>query len=393
MGRRIPPLAVTFALLAAALVATAWSTRATISDAYATVREGQVAAMEQRIHVDFVELGGAPTSDDLAQIVQEHAADGLTYVATVDGRSGRITASGGTPLGALEPAFERPRITTIGDRVRVVSRLASRRGAMRGGWVIVEMITEQANELRGSATRTLAIGAIAALVLLGVAIALVRRELRRNAEERAREHERRLASLGEMSAVLAHEIKNPLASLKGNAQLLAAALPAGDKAAAKAARVVDEAQRLEKLTNDLLAFVRHGELHRAEISVPELLAAAAGDAPVELAAGALTWPLDADRMRQVFANLIDNARAAGPPPVRLAARVEGDRLIVEVGDRGPGVPPADRERIFEPFYTKKTQGTGLGLAIARRIVMAHGGTIGVSDNPGGGAVFRIAIPR
>jgi signal transduction histidine kinase len=69
------------------------------------------------------------------------------------------------------------------------------------------------------------------------------------------------------------------------------------------------------------------------------------------------------------------------------------RLAIEVADRGPGVPPADRERVFEPFFTKKTRGTGLGLAVARRIVELHGGTIAVRDRSGGGAVFRVEVPR
>src|SRR5256885_5864910 len=172
----------------------------------------------------------------------------------------------------------------------------------------------EADELRESATWTLAIGGIAALTLVGVAVALVRRELRRGAEERTRERERRLASLGEMSAVLAHEIRNPLASLKGNAQLLAAGLD--EKSRAKAERIVDEAKRLERLTTDLLSFVRTGEIQRAPIA-PGLLvreaAASVGEIEVDDAAAPASWPLDAARMRQVLVNLLDNALAAGPP--------------------------------------------------------------------------------
>ncbi|MBV8757282.1 MAG: HAMP domain-containing histidine kinase [Deltaproteobacteria bacterium] len=189
-------------------------------------------------------------------------------------------------------------------------------------------------------------------------------------------------------AVLAHEIKNPLASLKGNAQLLASTLDEG-KPKQKAVRVVDEAVRLEKLVADLLAFVRTGELDRAPTPparlVPDGVEVDAGAAPA-------TWSLDEARMRQVISNLVENGQAAGGPvTVRIAA--EDARLVIEVADHGPGVPAEDKERIFEPFFTKKTRGTGLGLAIARRIVESHGGTIVVRDGTSGGAVFRIEIPE
>jgi len=84
--------------------------------------------------------------------------------------------------------------------------------------------------------------------------------------------------------------------------------------------------------------------------------------------------------------------AAGPP-ARVTVAVDNGWLIFEIIDRGPGVPVADREKIFEPFHTGKTQGTGLGLAIAKRLVELHRGTITIDDAPGGGARFRIAIPE
>jgi two-component system sensor histidine kinase HydH len=196
-----------------------------------------------------------------------------------------------------------------------------------------------------------------------------------------------------MSAVLAHEIKNPLASLKGNAQLLAAMLPAGDKPRSKAERVVDEAVRLEKLTNDLLAFVRTGAIERKPTDVAALIRDAAarhGDA-IRIDAPGLAWSLDGDRMRQVLANLIDNAVHAGVPVTVTAHAAHS--LVIEVADKGSGVPADDRDKIFEPFFTKKTQGTGLGLALSRRVVEQHRGTLTVGDNPGGGAIFRVEIPR
>jgi two-component system sensor histidine kinase HydH len=387
MRVRVPPLAIAFALMAAALIATTYSTRTTVRDAFDTVREGQALAMREAVLRDLGELDAPPTSEELDAIVRDHATGGLRYVATLD-MHGNVIATAGNALWRA-PARGEATMQHVGDRIRAEARVAPRRGR-RGWWIVIEVEPGDAAQLEAAATRTLAIGAIAALTLLGVAVALVRRELRRAAEERAREHERRLAALGEMSAVLAHEIKNPLASLKGNAQLLASAIGDNEKARVKADRVVDEAKRLEKLTQDLLAFVRTGELTKTDVDLGELARAAAGEgAQVEIDAAG-TWPLDRERMREVIANLVDNGVAAGPP-VRVSAHAQGEWLVIEVADRGPGVPEADREKIFEAFVTGKTRGTGLGLAIARRIVELHGGRISVRND--GGAVFRVEIPR
>jgi two-component system, NtrC family, sensor histidine kinase HydH len=397
--RRVPPLAAAFALMAAALVATTWSTRSTVIDASSAVRDGYAIALQQAVRADFADLGGPPGDAELAELMHEHAAEGLRYVATLESH-GRVTGSVGEPLGELPgkgPRGGGPQLEHVGGRVRVEMRAQFRRAWGSNGrpwWIVMEIDPPQGDELREAATRTLAIGGIAALTLLGVAIALVRRELRRASEEGERERQHRLASLGEMSAVLAHEIRNPLASLKGNAQLLAAALPEADKSRAKADRIVDEALRLEKLTTELLAFVRTGELQRAPIDPQALVrdAATAMEIEIDGTNAPASWSLDAGRMREVIVNLFDNAVAAGGP-VRAVVRAERSRLVIEVSDHGPGVPVEDREKIFEPFHTGKTRGTGLGLAIARRVVELHRGTIAVDAAPDGGARFRIEIPE
>ena len=396
--RRVPPLAIVIVLVAAALVATAWSTRSTTVDAFAAVRDGHALAVQQAVRADLADLGGPPTREDLDAIVREHSEDGLRYLAFLDGR-GHAPLWSGSQTIERGPRLDRSGINLehVGVRVRIEVRGTFRRawGNGRGAlWLAMEIESPQAAGLQSAATRTLAMGLIAALMLLVVAAWLVRAELRRNALDRQRERERRLATLGEMSAVLAHEIRNPLASLKGNAQLLASSLPEGEKSRAKAQRVVDEAVRLEKLTQDLLAFVRTGELARAEASPVEIVKAGIGENEVVLESGdaPATWSLDAARMREVLVNLVDNARSAGGP-VEVHVGERAGRLVIEIRDHGPGVPAADRDKIFEPFFTGKTRGTGLGLAIARRIVELHRGTITVDDAPGGGALFRIEIPQ
>lgn len=439
---------VAFVLIGLALVLTVWTTRGAVEDASDALRGGQAMTLAHAVRADLPMFGELPTQDDLQKLLEAHADEGLRYVAIFTPRGVLAEAGkaqGGSPLAPGHEPMLPPRgplpplrgATLAGGRLRVVVPIgivAASPGGPDGRslgqgpapgrpgprlhriplWhTVIEVEPVQANALQAASRLSLGIGALAAASLLAVAIVLVRRESRRRADERAQERQRRLASLGEMSAVLAHEIRNPLASLKGNAQLLAQMLPEGEKPRAKAARVVDEAARLEKLTADLLAFVRTGELARAptdpaalvreavQRGEPEERAASAtgasSDVLLELDGAPATWSLDADRLREVIVNLVDNGRAAGGPVTVTVTERGGPRgarvLRLDVADRGAGVPEADRERIFEPFVTGKTRGTGLGLAVAQRVIEAHGGTIEALEAAGGGALFRIEIPE
>jgi two-component system sensor histidine kinase HydH len=232
---------------------------------------------------------------------------------------------------------------------------------------------------------------IAALILWATAVREEQAELR----SASRRH---LAQLGEMSAVLAHEIRNPLASLKGHAQLLAEKV--SDRAlSVRVDRVVQEAVRLENLTNDLLDFARSGGIRAVPASPAEVLVSAVAATTPEriemsIAGAPTSWLIDPARIQQLLINLIDNALSVTPPPAKVEARVRrvGDTLLYSVRDHGPGVPDGDRLRVFEPFHTTKLHGTGLGLAVAKRIADLHGGRIEVVDSPGGGAEFQVLLP-
>jgi two-component system, NtrC family, sensor histidine kinase HydH len=238
---------------------------------------------------------------------------------------------------------------------------------------------------------------VAALLALA-AVVLWRRAEREEALGTRLAQAERLASLGTMSAVLAHEIKNPLASLKGNAQLLAESLSPESRSRSQADRVVEAALRLQGLVQNLLDFARGGPIERAEADPAELLFLAAEDAApsatLDLDQAPATWSLDAIRLRQVLENLLRNAlQASKQGNVKARVFVESDNLVYVVEDDGPGFPPEVLENVFEPFFTTKSRGVGLGLAVARRIIFMHGGTVSARNKAEGGAELTVSIPR
>jgi two-component system sensor histidine kinase HydH len=247
---------------------------------------------------------------------------------------------------------------------------------------------------------SLFVAGIVALVLMTAGFGFWRISQRIEATERRMEEHRRLTLLGEMSAVLAHEIRNPLASLKGHAQLLVERLDDGSAERRKAARVVEEATRLESLTSDLLDFARSGPMDLGVVDPGALLEASAAEVSeaieVDSSESPDHWRLDERRFRQaVLGNILRNAVQASPPdrPPRARVAMENGTLVFTVRDFGAGLPEGEAGQIFEPFFTTRATGTGLGLAVARRIVDLHGGRIAAANAPGGGAVFRVELPR
>ena len=241
--------------------------------------------------------------------------------------------------------------------------------------------------------------------------------------EQAEERERlrdRLASLGEMAAGIAHELKNPLAGIEVMAGLLRRQVPDSPDAQSLLADILSEAKLANAIVVEMLEFVRPIRLQVERTDLREVLhkaltlaesKAARGDVAVTLELPE-TLPLvdgDEHQLCQVFTNLLTNAFEAldGRGRVAIAAvvaHVEQDpafardghqatpSLIVDVSDDGPGVPPEVSDRIFDPFFTTKPQGSGLGLPIVRKIVDAHDGRIDLASAPGRGTRFRVTLP-
>jgi PAS domain S-box-containing protein len=228
----------------------------------------------------------------------------------------------------------------------------------------------------------------------------------RKAQEQRLLVQKALSSLGEMAAVVAHEVRNPLAGIRGGVQVLGSMLPGNIEGQELVSDIVTRIDSLNSILSDMLTFARVSELHPVTVDVRTFLAdltAALKLDPamrgVELTVtGDLELKLEADidQLRLVFMNIALNAAQAMNNSGRVeihAGQVEDGGIAISVRDFGPGIPPTLHERVFEPFFTTKHHGTGLGLPTARRIVEAHGGRLGLHDAPGGGAIVTVRLPR
>jgi len=230
------------------------------------------------------------------------------------------------------------------------------------------------------------------------------------AQEEARRSER-LAALGQLTAGLAHEIRNPLAVIKGSAETLMRRLQSADPLTTELAGYISsEVNRLNTIVTRFLNFARPLKLEKRPTQIPSVL-----DRALKVASE--RWPeakvevsrqysgnlpemiIDPDLCEQAFANLVLNAYEAmtdtgGRLTVRGAAAISDGRRGVEVGteDTGPGIPPELHGQIFNPFFTTKKEGVGLGLSLVSKIVDDHRGWIRVSSEPGKGACFRVFLP-
>jgi two-component system sensor histidine kinase HydH len=254
-------------------------------------------------------------------------------------------------------------------------------------------------------TRTLTtiFGAFCVLALLALSV-YIRRLYIRNIEYRERiDAQKNLVVLGTAAGTLAHEIKNPLSSIRLQTGILAKLCP--EKGSEEIAIINEEVDRLSSLTYRVSDYLREGRGNPTAFDLCGLLAETGtrlcGRGIVEEGGPkeAVVFA-DPDRLRSVFENLIRNALESGGAPehVRVSigktagAKAGGD-VTVSVRDRGTGIAGADLARIFDPFFTRKSTGTGIGLSISKRFVEAAGGTIAIANREGGGAEVIVILPE
>ena len=223
-------------------------------------------------------------------------------------------------------------------------------------------------------------------------------------------HAERDQAWAEMARQVAHEVKNPLQPMRMTAQLLQRARaeedPRAEQVAERLARtVIEQTEALDRIASDFRSFAGVAAAQRSEVSVDAWLRALREQTARLFADKQLTLTftgaaddalvsIEQESMARVFVNLVQNAIEAATEPVTVAlgSRREGDHVVIEVVDNGPGVPAEVREKLFEPYFTTKTSGTGLGLAICRRLVDVHGGKIRLESTRSGETRFIIELP-
>jgi PAS domain S-box-containing protein len=235
-------------------------------------------------------------------------------------------------------------------------------------------------------------------------------------EERERLRDR-LAALGEMAAAIAHEVKNPLASIEVMAGVLRRQLPDRPEALETLGDIIKEAKMANAIVVEVLEFVRPIQLQVERVALDEVIKESITAAEGKMIRGATSIQTCLDRdvpelladpyqLRQLFTNLLMNAFEAlnGQGHIDIRARLAPadeeapgpveplpPQVVIEVRDSGPGISPDDLERVFSPFFTTKPQGSGLGLAIVRKVVDAHDGRIDATSAPGR-TTFRVTLP-
>jgi PAS domain S-box-containing protein len=212
-----------------------------------------------------------------------------------------------------------------------------------------------------------------------------------------------LTRLGEMAAVVAHEVKNPLAGIRGSLQVIGGRMPADTRDRAVLRDIVDRLDSLNNIVDDLLVFARPREPKLGPVIVQDLLRntttllkkdPAYATTHVEVAETRAVVRADPEQLQLVVVNLLLNAAQAthNQGHVRVDVSTTDGVCRIAITDNGPGIPEDLRERIFEPFFTTKTRGTGLGLPTAKRVIERHGGSIDIQSPASGGTVVTVSLP-
>jgi signal transduction histidine kinase len=366
--------------------------------------EGEVEFLVATFERALTELSKAERGpdDDIAVIertLSSSLASGLLLLDS-EGAVLAVNAVAETLLGMAPPAPGTPLATALRDLPELAELLAV--AVRQGGGLQRQECTVRV----GDALRTLGLtlhplrrddGAIRGYLVLFADLT----EVRRRAEESRLSES--LARLGELAGGVAHELRNSLATLRGYLTLIERQ-PDEGSVADFLGEIRTETDHLQRVLEDFLAFARPGTARLQEIALVPLLQRAAADPALDGFGVRLHGPEPGPRLQgdpqlldRAIRNLLHNAVEAereagrsGPVDIRVEEQPEGIEIAIE--DRGPGIHPEIRERLFHPFVTGRPGGVGLGLALAQRVVVLHGGRIRLEDREGGGARAVLFFP-
>jgi signal transduction histidine kinase len=360
---------------------------------YATARE-PLSGLAHRLGLDLP--GGSPGAPPNPLL--RSATPGLRALYVAD-----LPASVSSWLDALGGAAAGDLVGWRGRAVAVPLRVAER------PWGVVLFMHDQLEEAHVDVLSLFALqlGSVADLAQQYARLEQNSAELTRTQAELVR-HER-LAAVGELAAVMAHEVRNPLAVIYNSLSTLKRVLRPSPDAELLLTIMDEEAERLNRIVGDLLDFVRQYELVKRPVDVEAVVARALEDSAAALRAASVRverafpaelppFPADADLLTRAVVNLVVNAVHSMPRggtltvTASLEPRPEGAWLRLDVRDEGMGLSPTARERMFQPFFTTKATGTGLGLAVVKRILDSHQGEVSVAANPERGTTFSLRLP-
>ncbi|MDY6988836.1 MAG: HAMP domain-containing sensor histidine kinase [Thermodesulfobacteriota bacterium] len=311
----------------------------------------------------------------------EQEVEQWTRSETPSGR--RITLGTGTPAYAFDSVIHGPQGAE--EMLRLVLHTAP-----------ADRIISRADRMWWT------VGAMLVLVWT-VGVLFERISLRHMRLQEEMERQRQLTLIGQMTAVLAHEIRNALGSVKGYSQWMEKQTGQSDPKKAALGVVLQGTDRIESLVNDLLRFSKEEVYDMKSFDLRPLIQAArdgsvsswAGDVAMDVQEG-LTVYGDREKLHRVMVNAVKNAMEATGHSghVGISARLQGREVVVMVEDSGPGIKEKERPRLFTPFHTTKTDGTGLGLAYSRKLVEGMGGDIRLENRKGEkGAVLTVRLPK
>lgn len=212
----------------------------------------------------------------------------------------------------------------------------------------------------------------------------------------------RLAVLGEVSAGIAHELRNPMAVIAGNAKLLLKDIEKADNRIDTVMAILHEIEEMNTIIEELLKFSKSGPVAKTDVNIKEMIGDIIEGIPEMRGiikfdcASAFFIKADITLLRQAVKNIVINACEAGDIVnigIERYSDKESEGIIISISDNGHGIPDDERHKVFMPFYTNKKDGHGIGLALAQKIVLGHGGNISVQSKEGSGSTFKIFLPK